>query len=214
MGDGMAGAVAKGSVLRVADAVFNDRRRREELIELVDRQLKDRRASVPGLLKEILPDLPDAVLTHFREHIFNDAPPGWWPAHPEKDRIVLRGLRKALELAEEHGLDLDSYWVCAGPFFQTIATLSPREVKLLFLTPPMPLNLFYPSVPVPDEVWIACSEADARRMVTIAGYPVGDVLGEPTGEPRPEEELPDLEPGLAVGGVQVVRPKRARLEED
>lgn len=216
MGDGMAGDLAKGSILRVADAALNDRRHRDAMRLEIDKELAgvtdETGPSVARLLEANVPNLPRSVLRHFREHIFNDEPPGWWPAYPAKDEIVLRGLRAALELAQPTDLDLDSYWVCVGAHFQTIVTRSPREVKVFYLTPPMPMNVFYPSVPVPDDVWIVCNEADARHIVEIAGYPVGDELGEPTGRARPAQELPDLDPGLRSGGVQVVRPKRAGLD--
>lgn len=212
MGDGMAGNLAKGSTLLAMDRIFNDRPRRPEILAAIEKELEGihsgRGGSVVDFMQAVA-TLPDDVIEHFRSHVFANEPPGFWPSYPDKDEIVLRALHKAFELAMADDLTIDSYWICAGHHFQTIVTRSAGEVNVCFLTPPLPANIFRPAETVPDVVWISCSEADARHLRSVAGYPIGDVLGNPTGEPRPPEQLPDFDPGLGVGGVQIVRPKRA-----
>jgi hypothetical protein len=71
---------------------------------------------------------------------------GFWPAryHPIEP-IIRQGLIRALELAIEKDLPLDSYWMAdgdrlinAGDRFETLVMCTPQQITRIVMTPPSP----------------------------------------------------------------------------
>ena len=57
--------------------------------------------------------------------------------HPTEP-IVRLGLIKAIELATQFNLPLDSYWVAAGEVFNTLVIHDAQQITRIVLTPPTP----------------------------------------------------------------------------
>lgn len=71
-----------------------------------------------------------------RQNWYN--PQGWWRAHQPIEPTVRQSLIKALELAAERNLPIESCWLWAGNQFQVIVTYNDSQVTRLILTPPPP----------------------------------------------------------------------------
>src|SRR5262249_17512377 len=70
------------------------------------------------------------------------SPDGFWPHerypfHPTEP-IIRLGLIKAIDLAVQFNLLLDSYWIAAGEIFDTLVLHSGQQITRIELTPPAP----------------------------------------------------------------------------
>ncbi len=67
------------------------------------------------------------------------SPNGWWQAYQPVEPIVRQSLIKALGLAIERNLPIDSYWQSDGDRVGVIVTCSDYQVTRLIVTPPSPV---------------------------------------------------------------------------
>jgi hypothetical protein len=80
---------------------------------------------------------------YLRQHWYNSGPDSFWPAAPfhPLEPLVRQGLIKALGLAIQRNLPLESYWMPGGKdgTFEVIVTCSPmQQVTRILLTPMSP----------------------------------------------------------------------------
>lgn len=89
---------------------------------------------------DTLPKVSEGQAEYLRNFWYNTRT-GWWHDRQPIQPIIRQGLIKAIELAMERKLPLDSYWVTmgdipqAGQYFHVIITCSPQQVTRLILTP-------------------------------------------------------------------------------
>jgi hypothetical protein len=122
----------KGTVhKRVEQLVNHNPRARAQLVDA----LKDRTQDYIQILMD-LAGVTQEEATHLRQAWYN--PQGWWRAHQPIEPIVRQSLIKALELAAERDLPIESHWLCVGNQFQVIVTCNDSQVIRLILTPPPP----------------------------------------------------------------------------
>jgi hypothetical protein len=80
---------------------------------------------------------------------------GWWQAYQPVEPVVRQSLIKALDLAIERNLPIDSYWQSDGDRVAVIVTCSDHQVTRLIVTPASPAppaNPTQPTTKVP--IWI------------------------------------------------------------
>lgn len=171
MSDGMPGAVAKGKVLaELEEVLFHHRDKLWEALKSVD---GTEQSSVADALENS--GFPRHIAQHLRDHLFPDEPPGYFPGHPQKNGICREGLLKAIELAAgEPPLPIECYWVCTGGYFQLIVLPTPRQVTVLFLTPPPPANLMQLPSSVLENVHLIVDRYTAYEIQKAGAYPVLD----------------------------------------
>jgi hypothetical protein len=81
------------------------------------------------------PGISGDDLSHFEGHWLGD----WWPDQPV-DNILRAGMIRAIEVALELELPLETTWVHGGPRFQVYVLQGAHQVTALVLTPSTPPN--------------------------------------------------------------------------
>jgi uncharacterized membrane protein len=66
---------------------------------------------------------------------------GWWKELPPAEPIVRKGLIRAAELALEHKLPLDCYWVLGADQIKVSICKSANQITVLFLSPLPPSDV-------------------------------------------------------------------------
>jgi hypothetical protein len=146
MGEGMFGQIMKGPIHQAVDAIVNSGERDTFLADLQS-------AATANDYLDILKKnhVKEYYLHYLRRWWYPEAdtpttPPvprvpgldGFWPWLQPIYPILRRGLVKALEVARDFNLPLDSYWSSGGTEVQVFVTRSPRQVTRIILTPPTP----------------------------------------------------------------------------
>jgi hypothetical protein len=62
----------------------------------------------------------------------------WLDTYHPTEPIIRQGLIRALELANEQHLPLDSYWMANGKQFETLVIHTPHQITRILVTPPTP----------------------------------------------------------------------------
>lgn len=159
MGDGMFGHLAKGIVLSKIDDLVNQGadKRAGFLAEL-------KKASNATAYCQLLRG--QANITAAEERYLNEKwymPGGWWPDPDATFHVVHQGLVRALELAAEHNLPLDSYWLPAAPIgvIEVLICMSPVQVTRIILTPSTSEG---PSVerPILRDMWVIKRQTESE----------------------------------------------------
>ena len=146
MGEGMFGQIMKGPIHQAVDAIVNSGARDSFLANLQS-------AATANDYLDILSG--HKVETYYLDYLRRwwypeaDTPntkpigrvpglDGFWPGLQPIYPILRRGLVKALEVARDARLPLDSYWSSGGTEVQVYVTKSPQQVTRIILTPPTP----------------------------------------------------------------------------
>jgi hypothetical protein len=148
---------------------------------------------------------------HLANHWFNQsqATGGWWTWIGKKERIVRRGIIKAVQRGRiGNGKPIDSYWVCSGLWsnvFQVSICESDRQVTLTLHTP-FPPFLQPGTVDVP-RMWLSLEEGGIVKV-----RPVRDAAGVLPNDfvalPATNAEVPPL--GVSMGDLlNAARAERA-----
>jgi uncharacterized membrane protein len=84
-----------------------------------------------------------------------DREQGWWKDLPPAEPIVRKGVIRAAEMALEHKLPLDCYWVLGGDQIKVAICKSGQQITVLFLSPLPPADVSLARFPArgPD-VWV------------------------------------------------------------
>ena len=126
-----AGTPTKGTVHKKVEQLVNgDRKAREALLAA----LKDTNQDYIQILIEHAKLTPEEA-ERLRQTWYHPQC-HWWPAHNPIEPTVRQSLIKALVLAGQRDLPIDSYWLCAGDQFQVMVTCNGQKVIRLILTPP------------------------------------------------------------------------------
>ena len=176
------GTITKGIVHKKVEQLVNDHPdERQKLLAA----LKDRTRDYIQILVD-LAGLTQDEAAPLRQAWYN--PQGWWPAHQPIEPIVRQSLIKALDLAVERNLPLDSHWLCAGNQFQVIVTCNNSQVNRLILTP-LP-----PGVPVPP------TQPTAKMPIWLIKQGTG---AESAGDENPAEAIEYVEEHSHVVTMQL-----------
>jgi len=139
MGEGIMGHLSKGVVLTKLDAAINHTnaagafdRRTQFLTDL-------RAANDPPKYCTLLQQFAHvsvAQANYLGAKWYQ--PGGWWPNPTEAFAVVHQGLIKALELAIQFNMRLDSYWLPASPpgVIEVLIAKSVCQITRIILTPP------------------------------------------------------------------------------
>ncbi len=90
---------------------------------------------------------------HLAQHWF-DPENGWWRDSPDVEQIFRQALIKAGELALEHRLPVDTYWICAGERVEIDVTLSREQVTMIVKTPMPPTPIPDDKFPALEDIWV------------------------------------------------------------
>jgi hypothetical protein len=145
------GYILKGAVHKRIEALINGQ--------------PDERKKLLAVLQDWTQDYVDILMqytrltpsegAYLRRTWYNPGQDGWWAAHQPIEPIVRQSLIKALTLAMERNLPVDSYWLSVGDDFQAIVTCSDHQVTRVIITPPTPadaqVDLTKPTVETP--IW-------------------------------------------------------------
>jgi hypothetical protein len=144
MGEGMFVHIAKGSVHKKVDATVNDNTggmfdKRAALLAALEG------ATTSGDYLTVLQTRPlmtqlvtQAEADYLSKTWYNEGRDGWWPWLQPIYPILKAGLIKAIRVATERNLPLDSYWLVGSNQVEVIVIALPgaQQVLRLILTPP------------------------------------------------------------------------------
>jgi uncharacterized membrane protein len=146
-------AVSKPAVLRRMDALARDPAVMQAALEAIranpDLQLLDLGVQ-HGYVENT-----DAEAGHLRRDWF-DSTEGWWHHLPPIEPVLRQAFIKAAELALEHKLPVDSYWIRRGDTFEVAVCQSDHQITLLFMSPEIPWAPvgFAKIAPRPTRIWM------------------------------------------------------------
>jgi len=150
---------------------------------------------------------------HLANHWFSQASGGWWTWIAKKERIVRRGLIKAVQRGRiGSGKPVDSYWVCSGVWsnvFQVSICESDSQVTLTLHTPVPPY--VQPGTADEPRMWLSLEEngvVTVRRVRDAAGVPPSDFVALPASN----AEYPQLGVSLSdlLGAARLERSARRK----
>lgn len=84
-----------------------------------------------------------------------DRETGWWKDLPPAEPVVRKSLIRAAELALEHKLPLDCYWVLGADQIKVVLCKSDQQITVLFLSPAPPADAPIDRFPARGpEIWV------------------------------------------------------------
>jgi hypothetical protein len=123
------GTLTKGIVHKKVEQRVNGSQ--QALEELLD-ALKDPSQNYVDILQSFAGVTPQEA-AHLSQTWYG--PQCWWPALHPMEPLVRQSLIKALEVARDRRLPINSYWLCAGNQFRVIVIYDNLQVFRLILTP-------------------------------------------------------------------------------
>jgi hypothetical protein len=187
MGEGMYTHIAKGAVHKKVDATVNNKmggmfdKRAALLAALEDARDSEAYLTVLQTRPLMTQLLTEAEANYLSKTWYNEGKDGWWPWLQPIYPILKAGLIKAIRVATDRNLPLDSYWLAGFNQVEVIVCAPPgaQHVLRLILTPPglAPTQ----NRPNPINIW------SIRRSL---GWAVGDST--------PEEIVESLQQGNVV----------------
>lgn len=189
MGDeGLFGNISKGPVHTAIDAWVNYQEKgvyvlrqpflnalTDEAQDYVDILSDDAHWKQPHRkILDTLPKVSEGQAEYLRNFWYNTRT-GWWHDCQPTQPIIRQGLIRAIELAMERTLPLDSYWVAigdmpqAGQYFQVIITCSRAQVTRIILTPlsDPPDKDHLAHLTEPADIWVVKRRSTTDREKAI-----------------------------------------------
>jgi hypothetical protein len=150
---------------------------------------------------------------HLADHWFSQAAAAWWSWVGHKERIVRKGLIKAVQRSRKTAKPLDSYWVCSGLWsnvFQVSICESAHQITLTLHTPVPPY--VQPGTIDMPRMWLSLEEGGTvkvRRVRDAQGVPPSDLVPLPASN----AEYPQLAVSFAdlLRSAREARARRRRL---
>jgi hypothetical protein len=144
MGEGMFVHIAKGSVHKKVDATVNDNTggmfdKRAALLAALEGATTSKDYLTVLQTRPLMTQLvTQAEADYLSKTWYNEGRDGWWPWLQPIYPILKAGLIKAIRVATERNLPLDSYWLVGSNQVEVIVIALPgaQQVLRLILTPP------------------------------------------------------------------------------
>ena len=124
------GTVTKGTVHKKVEQLVNGS---QEALEKLLTALKDPAQKYVDILQSLAGLTPPEAV-HLSQSWYE--PQCWWPALHPMEPLVRQSLIKALEVARDRRLPINSYWITAGNQFRVIVIHDNFQVWRLIFTPP------------------------------------------------------------------------------
>jgi uncharacterized membrane protein len=160
-------SVAQPAALRRLEQLSHDRAAVEAALQAVQTQSATGVLDL-GIAHHCIEDTP-AEANHMRADWF-DARRGWWKHLPPIDPILRAAFTKAGQLAIEHHLPIDGYWIRRGDDFRVAVCRSPQQITMLFISPvpPIAVGAKHPVGPI-DETILEFRADSLSSAVASAG---------------------------------------------
>lgn len=138
MGEGVSAHITKGVVNTKVDRLLNEKaagqfHKRAAFLDAV-RNAPNAQAYLTILRN--LAGVTQAESDYMRDTWYDEGPDGLWPWLQPIYPILVTGLIKTIEIAQEANLPVDTYWISTGYQVEVHVAKSPGQVTRFVMTPP------------------------------------------------------------------------------